>query len=77
MARDGLIVGMERDGQVIQYNAETQDLYACGERVEEFGINNVTNEELLVLVVSAGQVGRKLDEDFLKRHAHARGLIGG
>jgi hypothetical protein len=73
--KDGKIVGMEPDGQLVQYNAQSKSLYVSGENASEFGFGNIDDDELLVLIAAADQLGRKLDRDALKARAHARNLL--
>lgn len=42
---DGAIVGVERNGSLIQWNAETHRVYTGSETLVEFGTANLTNDE--------------------------------
>ena len=53
---DGTIVGMERDGTLIQWDASKQAVYNCGETIEVFGVNNITPSEWDRLKASAKEL---------------------
>jgi len=42
---DGTIIGIHTNGRIIQWNAEHKEGYTCGETVEEFGLDNLTERE--------------------------------
>jgi predicted amidohydrolase YtcJ len=44
--QDGELIELFQDGTFSQWNAETQDAYTCGETLEDFGIENLTQEEV-------------------------------
>lgn len=45
-AKDGEILGLDADGRLIQWDAETQTRYNCGETPEEFGLENLRSAKL-------------------------------
>lgn len=44
--RDGEVVGVDTDGNLICYNASTHSNYNCGETLESYGVDNLTPTEL-------------------------------
>lgn len=42
---DGEVVGLDRDGCLVLWNADSKRAENCGETVLEFGLDNLTNEE--------------------------------
>ena len=44
--QDFEVIGLDSDGTVVQWNAETNQPYNCGETLEEFGVDNLTSAEL-------------------------------
>ena len=44
--RDGEVLRLDKDGCIVQWNAEHQCEYNSGETPEEFGLGNLTPEEL-------------------------------
>jgi hypothetical protein len=47
--KDSEVVGLDKDGCVVQWSAENHAPYNCGETPEEFGVANLTEVELLRL----------------------------
>jgi hypothetical protein len=43
--QDGEVLRLSEVGTVVQWNAEDQCEYDCGETPEEFGVENLTNIE--------------------------------
>ena len=44
--QDFEVIGLDLDGTVVQWDAETNRPYNCGETIEEFGVDNLTEDEL-------------------------------
>ena len=42
---DGQILGLDTDGTLIQWNADTGTTYSCSETPAEFGIEFMTEDE--------------------------------
>jgi hypothetical protein len=40
------VVGVDTDGGVLCQDLSTMKIYNCGESLEEFGLNNLTEEEV-------------------------------
>jgi len=64
---DQEVIGLESDGQVICWNADTKEPYASGETLEDYGIHNLREPEI-------GRVGvtRQAWETACARHLNAR-----
>ena len=45
MPNDGDIIGLDKDGHLIQWDADHEQPYCSAETPEEFGLNNITVEE--------------------------------
>lgn len=43
--QDGEILGLDRDGSIIQWNADDLETYNCGDTPEEFGVDNIRPHE--------------------------------
>jgi hypothetical protein len=46
--KDGEVIGID-NGKVIQWDGDKQEVYTSGETIDEFGINNLTDLELVRL----------------------------
>lgn len=44
--KDGEIVGLDNDSCILVFCSEPEQIYNCGETLKDFGINNLTKEEL-------------------------------
>jgi hypothetical protein len=44
---DGEVLGVDVDGGLICWNAETQTKYNCGETLEQYGEHNLSEDELI------------------------------
>jgi hypothetical protein len=42
---DGEVLGIDEDGCLVQYDADNGTAYNCGETLDEFGIDNLTQSE--------------------------------
>lgn len=42
---DGEVLGVDKDGGLLQWNAKTGEPYNCGETLEQFGANNLSATE--------------------------------
>ncbi|MBN3761344.1 hypothetical protein [Burkholderia sp. Ac-20365] len=49
---DGAVLGFDKDGTVLQWNAPDQTTYNSGENLDEYGIHNLREEELALVHVS-------------------------
>ncbi len=46
---DGQILGIDSDGCLIQWDADAKESYNCGETPEEFGLDNITDDEMSIV----------------------------
>lgn len=42
---DGEILALDKDGCIIQWNADEGQIYNCGETIEQFGLKNIYDRE--------------------------------
>ena len=42
---DGEVMGLDTDGRIIQWDADKDEPYNCGETPEQFGLDNLTPVE--------------------------------
>lgn len=44
--KDFEVIGVESDGKLIQWDAGTKTPYVSGDTLEEFGVHNLTEQEI-------------------------------
>lgn len=49
MPRDGDIIGLNPNGTIIQWDGDKGEAYSSGETPEEFGLDNMTSDELSLI----------------------------
>ena len=49
MPYDGEVLGIDSDGTLLQWDADKEEVYNCGETIEEFGEDQLTPQELETL----------------------------
>lgn len=54
--RDEEITGIDTDGGLIQWNASTKRNENCGESLESYGVNNLSEKELTRLMYCKGMI---------------------
>lgn len=69
---DGMILGLDNDGYLIQYNATSGQMENTGDEAHAFGPENMSDLELLLVLKDARRLERKSEAADVEAHLKSR-----
>jgi hypothetical protein len=69
---DGMVLGLDNDGCLVQYNASSGQMENTGDEVDAYGPEYMSDLELLLVLKDARRLERKSEVLELEAHLKAR-----
>lgn len=74
--KDMMVVGLDKDGQVVMYDANNKALYASGEFLAGYvSEHSLEDEEVIILLHASKQIDNKDYISIMQRIAEYRSII--
>lgn len=71
---DGMVLGLDNDGYLIQYNASSGQMENTGDEVDAYGPEYMSDLELLLVLKDARRLERKAEVAELEAHLKSRNI---